>query len=33
VAVKNGMVSLVQDGILKAIKGITSLKEVLRVAQ
>ncbi len=33
VAVKNGMVSLVQDGILKAMRGVTSLEEVFRVAQ
>jgi type II secretory ATPase GspE/PulE/Tfp pilus assembly ATPase PilB-like protein len=32
VAVKEGMVSLVQDGILKAAKGIISLEEVFRVA-
>ncbi len=33
VAVKNGMVSLAQDGILKAMRGVTSLEEVFRVAQ
>ncbi len=31
VAVRNGMVTLEQDGIIKAIKGITSLEEVFRV--
>lgn len=29
---KEGMVTLAQDGILKAVKGITSLEEVFRVA-
>ncbi len=32
IAVKNGMLTLAQDGLLKAIKGITSLEEVFRVA-
>ena len=32
VAVKNGMVTMVQDGILKALDGITSVSEVFRVA-
>ncbi|MFC1622665.1 GspE/PulE family protein [Patescibacteria group bacterium] len=31
VAVKNGMTTLTQDGMLKVIKGITSLEEVIRV--
>ena len=30
--IKNGMVTLLQDGYLKALEGITSLEEVLRVA-
>ena len=33
VAVKNGMVTMVQDGILKALEGITSVEEVFEVAQ
>lgn len=32
VAIKNGMITMVQDGILKAIEGITSISEVFRVA-
>lgn len=32
VAAKDGMVSLAQDGILKAVRGVTSLEEVFRVA-
>lgn len=32
-AVEDGMITLKQDGYLKAIEGITSLEEVLRVAQ
>jgi type IV pilus assembly protein PilB len=32
-AVEEGMITLKQDGYLKAIEGITSLEEVLRVAQ
>ncbi|PIR05720.1 hypothetical protein COV56_01295 [Candidatus Kuenenbacteria bacterium CG11_big_fil_rev_8_21_14_0_20_37_9] len=31
IAVQNGMVTMIQDGILKALKGITSLDEVFRV--
>lgn len=32
-AVKNGMVTMVQDGLLKALDGITSVGEVFRVAE
>jgi len=32
-AVKNGMVTIKQDGILKAIEGLTSLEEVWRVTK
>src|SRR5690606_24536018 len=32
VAVENGMVTMVKDGILKALEGMTSLEEVFRVA-
>lgn len=32
-AIKNGMVTMVQDGLLKALEGITSLEEVFRVAE
>ncbi|MBU0708200.1 GspE/PulE family protein [Patescibacteria group bacterium] len=32
-AVKNGMVTMLQDGFLKVIEGITTIEEVLRVAQ
>ncbi len=32
VAVKDGMITMVQDGILKALDGITSISEVFRVA-
>lgn len=33
IAVKNGMVTMVQDGILKALNGVTTLEEVFRVAE
>ncbi|MEK9158799.1 MAG: type II secretion system protein GspE, partial [Patescibacteria group bacterium] len=33
VAIKNGMVTMAQDGVLKALEGITSVDEVFRVAQ
>jgi len=33
VAAKNGMVTMAQDGLLKAIDGITSVEEVFRVAE
>ena len=33
VAVKNGMVTMVQDGLLKAADGLTSIEEVFRVAE
>jgi type II secretory ATPase GspE/PulE/Tfp pilus assembly ATPase PilB-like protein len=33
VAIKNGMVTMVQDGLLKALDGITSVEEVFRVAE
>jgi len=33
IAKKDGMVSMMQDGILKALEGITSLEEVLRVTK
>lgn len=32
IAIKNGMLTMVQDGILKATQGITSIEEVFRVA-
>ncbi|MFA6198178.1 MAG: GspE/PulE family protein [Patescibacteria group bacterium] len=32
-AVKNGMITMVQDGILKALDGLTTLEEVFRVAE
>ena len=32
-AVKDGMISLEQDGIMKALSGYTSLEEVYRVAK
>lgn len=32
-AVKNGMVTMAQDGLLKALEGITSVEEVFRVAE
>jgi type II secretory ATPase GspE/PulE/Tfp pilus assembly ATPase PilB-like protein len=32
-AVKNGMITMKQDGFLKAIEGITTLEEVLRVTR
>jgi type IV pilus assembly protein PilB len=31
-AVKNGMITLVQDGLIKALKGMTSIEEVFRVS-
>jgi len=33
VAVKNGMVTMVQDGLLKALDGMTTIEEVFRVAE
>ncbi|MDP3244656.1 MAG: GspE/PulE family protein [bacterium] len=33
IAVKNGMVTMVQDGLLKALEGITSVEEVFGVAE
>jgi len=30
---KNGMITMAQDGVLKALEGITSLEEVFRVAE
>ena len=32
-AVKTGMVSMIQDGILKAVEGITTVADVLRVSK
>ena len=32
-AKKNGMITMVQDGILKALDGITSVDEVFRVSE
>ena len=32
IATKNGMVTMVQDGLLRALEGVTSLKEVFSVA-
>lgn len=33
IATKNGMVTMVQDGLLKALEGITSAEEIFRVAE
>jgi len=33
VAISKGMTTMVQDGILKAVKGISSLEEVFRVSE
>jgi type IV pilus assembly protein PilB len=33
IIIKNGMVTMIQDGMLKAKDGITSVEEVLRVSQ
>ncbi len=33
IAAKNGMITMVQDGLLKAIDGITSIEEVFRVSE
>ncbi len=32
-AVSEGMITMKQDGYLKALEGVTSMEEVLRVAQ
>ncbi|MFH0988090.1 MAG: GspE/PulE family protein [Parcubacteria group bacterium] len=32
-AIKNGMLTMVQDGLIKVLKGITSVEEVFRVAE
>ncbi len=33
IAIKNGMVTMAQDGLLRALEGVTSVKEVFSVAQ
>jgi len=33
IAVKNGMVTMVQDGILKALNKVTTVEEVFRVTE
>jgi type II secretory ATPase GspE/PulE/Tfp pilus assembly ATPase PilB-like protein len=33
IAVDEGMITMIQDGYLKVLEGITTLEEVLRVAQ
>jgi type II secretory ATPase GspE/PulE/Tfp pilus assembly ATPase PilB-like protein len=33
IAIKNGMVTMLQDGLIKAIKGVTTVGEVFRVAE
>ena len=33
IAVKNGMITMVQDGLLKALDGITTVEEVFRVSE
>ncbi|MBT5338322.1 type II/IV secretion system protein [Candidatus Falkowbacteria bacterium] len=33
IAIKNGMITMVQDGIIKALAGITSVEEVFRVSE
>ena len=33
IGVKNGMITMVQDGLLKAADGITTVAEVFRVAK
>jgi type II secretory ATPase GspE/PulE/Tfp pilus assembly ATPase PilB-like protein len=33
IAVKNGMITIIQDGILKALAGLTSIEEIFRVAK
>lgn len=33
IAVKNGMLTMVQDGLIKALQGITSVEEVFRVSE
>jgi len=32
-AITNGMITMVQDGLLKALEGITTVEEVFRVAE
>jgi type II secretory ATPase GspE/PulE/Tfp pilus assembly ATPase PilB-like protein len=32
-AIKDGMISLEQDGVMKALEGLTSLEEVYRVSK
>ena len=33
IAVKQGMITMVQDGLMKAAEGITSVEEVFRVTE
>jgi type II secretory ATPase GspE/PulE/Tfp pilus assembly ATPase PilB-like protein len=33
IAVENGMITMVQDGVLKALAGLTTLEEIFRVAE
>ena len=32
-AIKEGMIAMKQDGYMKAVEGVTTIEEVLRVAQ
>ena len=33
IAIKNGMITMAQDGLIKALKGMTTVEEVFRVAE
>lgn len=33
IAIQNGMTTLIEDGIIKASQGLTTIEEILRVAQ
>ena len=33
IAVKNGMITMAQDGLMKALKGLTTVEEVFRVSE
>ena len=33
IAIKNGMITMIQDGLLKAVDGITTAEEIFRVAK
>ena len=33
IAIKEGMITMMQDGLIKALKGVTTIEEILRVTE